>query len=263
MSKLATTRMKSYAPKGQGLEVWPAMDKKGLVSGDPVQRGMMVLDDAKTGLSAGVWDCTAFTAKPGPYSVNEFMILLEGSVTIVADGGKETVINAGESFIIPKGLNCQWKQTGYVRKFFVIFDDPSGLKAKDPNKLHVIKPDPKAKLAPAQGPDPKLVIGTVQPKWHDHSFFEDVTGQWTVGVWSTTPYERKVVEFPRHELMHLLEGSVTISDGEGDEQTFKAGDTLFVPKGAKMGWKSTEPVRKIYCILMPKAVAAAKSEAAE
>lgn len=263
MSKLATTRMDKYEPKGKGLETWPAMDKKDLVSGDPIQRGMMVLDDKKNGLSAGVWDCTAFTAKPGPYSVNEFMILLEGSVTIVEDGGKETVIKAGESFIVPKGLNCQWKQSGYVRKFFVIFDDASGLKAKDLKKLHVIKPDPKVKLAPSQGPDPKLVVGSEQPKQADHQYFEDVTGQFTVGVWSTTPYERKVIEFPRHELMHLLEGSVTIADGEGGAQTYKAGDTFFVPKGAKMGWKSTEPVRKIYCIFLPKAAAAVKSEAAE
>jgi uncharacterized cupin superfamily protein len=248
-------------PAGKGLEDWGPIEAKSLVSGTPRQRGHMVLDDKESGLSAGVWDCTAFTGKMGPYSVNEFMLLLEGSVTIVDEKGGETVIKAGESFILPKGLVCQWKQTGYVRKFFVIFDDASGMKAKDARKLKVIKPDPKAKLDAAGGPDPKLVVSGT-PKWHDKLYWEDPTGQWTVGVWSTTPYERKVIPFPRHELMHILEGAVTISDGKGGAETFRAGDTLFVPKGATMGWKNDEPVRKIYCSFLPKA-RVAKSEAAE
>ena len=182
MSTLKFSRMEPMGPAGKGLEDWGPIEAKGLVSGTPKQRGHMVLDDKEHGLSAGVWDCTAFTGKPGPYSVNEFMLLLEGSVTIVDAKGGETVIKAGESFILPKGLVCQWKQTGYVRKFFVIFDDASGMKAKDPKKLKVIKPDPKAKLDAAGGPDPKLVVSG-DPKWQDKLYWEDPTGQWTIGVW--------------------------------------------------------------------------------
>ncbi len=261
MSTPKISRMEPMGPAGKGLEDWGAIPEKSLVSGTPRQRGHFALDDKEHGVSAGVWDCTAFTGTLGPYSCNEFMLLLEGSVTIIDAKGGETVIKAGESFILPKGLVCQWKQTGYVRKFFVIFEDDSGLVAKDPKKLKVIKPDPSAKLSPADGPDPKLIVSG-SPKWHDKLYHEDPTGQWTVGVWSTTPYERKVIPFPRHELMHLLEGSVTISDGKGGAETFRAGDTFFVPKGAMMGWKNTEPVKKIYCIFLPKA-RVAKSEAAE
>ncbi len=51
--------------------------------------------------------------------------------------------------------------------------------------------------------------------------------------------------------MHLLEGSVTLTDGEGAEHRFSAGDSLYVPLGAACGWKSTGYVRKFYSIYQP------------
>ena len=57
---------------------------------------------------------------------------------------------AGESFIIPKGLRCRWTQPGHVKKFFVIFEDASGLKNEGP--LRTIKIDPAVTLAPSTPP---------------------------------------------------------------------------------------------------------------
>jgi uncharacterized cupin superfamily protein len=71
-------------------------------------------------------------------------------------------------------------------------------------------------------------------------------------VWQTTGYTRKLIDFPRHELMHLLEGSVTFTDDEGQQKTFKAGDTFFVPLGTPNAWKSEGTLKKIYCIIQPK-----------
>ena len=254
-------RMEPKGPKGKGLEDWEAIPAASLESGAPQQSGFGYLDEKSTGMSAGVWACTAFTGKMDAYSVHEFMTLIEGSVTIVHKDGSEVTVKAGESFFIPKGTVCQWKQPGNVRKYYVIWDDKSGATAKDTGKLRAVKVDTKLPLSACDGPDPKLVVkGT--PKWAENLLFADPTGQWTVGLWSTTAYERKVIPFPRHELMHILEGTVTLHDGQGREETFKAGDTLFVPKGALMGWKCSMDVKKIYCIFLEKATAA-KSEAAE
>lgn len=254
-------RMEPNGPKGKGLEDWGGFPAESVESGSPHQTGHSYLDDKSTGMSAGVWACTAMTGKMGPWSVHEYMTLLDGSVTIVHKDGSELTVKAGESFFIPKGTVCQWKQPGSVKKYYVIWDDASATKPKAADKLRAVKIDTKAKLSPSDGPDPKLVIGA-QPKWADNLLFADPTGQWSVGLWSTTAYERKVIPFPRHELMHILAGKVTISDGKGREETFKAGDTLFVPKGALLGWKCSEDVRKIYCIFLEKE-RKAKSEAAE
>jgi uncharacterized cupin superfamily protein len=253
---LTAMRMDAQGPKGTGLEDWGAYDAE-LISGTPQQNGYMYLDDKERGLTAGVWDCTPMHIKMGPWLVDEFMVLLEGSVTILHEDGFRLTVNAGESFLIPKGTICSWMQAGYVRKFFVIFTDPATTNPKDTSKLRASKVDPTIALQEADGPDPALVTSGA-PVWHDRQLYQDATGQLMIGVWSTTPYERKIIPFPRHELMHIVEGEVTIKDGAGGSQIFKAGDTLLVPKGAEMGWKSDIPVRKIYCIFQPMATTPAK-----
>jgi uncharacterized cupin superfamily protein len=245
-------RFEPQGPAGQGLATWPEIPASELTAGTPVQRGHVYFEDKATGLSAGVWDCTAMTGTLAPYSVNEFMILLEGAVTIVDAREHAVTVKAGESFVIPKGLPCVWRQDGYVRKFFVIFDDPSGLTPPDPAVLEVLRPDPNAALAPAAGPAPELLL-TPTPAQRDKPYFADLTEQWTVGVWDSTAYHRKTIAFPRHELMHILEGEVTLTEENGPAQTFRAGDTFFVPMGTRCDWRSNGYVRKIYCIMQPTA----------
>lgn len=236
------------------LERWDDIPAAGLESGTPVQNGHFYVNDEANGLTAGVWDCTAMTSVMAPYPVNEFMILLEGEVTMVEADGRETRVRAGESFIIPKGLVCQWKQPGYVKKFFVIFDAKSGADPAGVADFKVIKPDPQAALAPADPPAADTLLGPV-PEWSSHDCFTDATGQWTAGVWRSTAFHRKPGPIGRYELMHLLEGSVTLPDGKGGAQRFAAGDTLIAPLGAFYEWDSAEPVRKLYCSFTPDAAA--------
>ncbi|MCB1435422.1 MAG: DUF861 domain-containing protein, partial [Alphaproteobacteria bacterium] len=154
-----------------------------------------------------------------------------------------------ESFIIPKGLNCRWVQPSKVRKFYVIHDDTSGLENKLP--LHTIKIDRDVILAPSAAPPPEMLLTPV-PVQHTHEYFVDATGQLNIGVWDTSGYTRKLIDFPRHELMHLLEGSVTFIDDKGSERTFTAGDTFFVPLGTPNSWKSEGYLRKIFVIFHPR-----------
>ena len=193
------------------------------------------------------------TSKVEPYEVNEFMLLLEGSVTIAVEDGEEVTIHAGESFVIPQGLRCSWKQTGSVRKYFVIFTDKSGRAHKDPAALGVIRPraeGPASGMAKLEIPNPEIFLGGA-PAQYDHCYFEDGTDQMFVGLWESTPFEREVAPFPRNELMCILEGLVTLTDGDGAEHLFNAGDTAYVPMGTPCGWKSTETVRKFYAIFEP------------
>ncbi len=255
-------RLETNGPEGSGLEEWETISPDALVSGTPVQRGHTYFDDKRTGLSAGVWDCTAMTTKMEPYSVNEFMHVLEGAVTIVHQNGTEETIRAGESFIIPKGMPCQRKQTGYIRKFFVIFDDPSGAAATDPAALKVIRPEPDGALAMADAGDPAGYVGA-PPTVRAHEWYTDPTGQFSVGVWEAGPaMERPVGTINRCELMLPVKGSMTLL-GDGEETVFETGDCAFVPRGSPYGWRSTGTVRKIYCTFVEKQATAAGAEAAE
>lgn len=251
MSKPAVIRFDRHDSNPDALPVWPQIPASDLEAGTPRQRGIEYFADAKNGLTSGVWDCTPMTGKMGPYPVHEFMIVLAGSVTIRDAGGKDTTIRAGESFILPKGFVCQWRQSEYMRKFYVIFDDASGAAAQDPAALDVLKIDADHDLGPSPSPAPELLLSET-PTQYGHEWFEDPTEQWTTGVWGSTPYRRKAIPFPRHELMHLLEGEVTLTDPDLGAQTFRAGDTFFVPLGANVEWHNKVPVKKYYSIFVPK-----------
>jgi uncharacterized cupin superfamily protein len=230
------------------LETWEEMAADSLIAGRPVQRGRMYIDDPARGLTAGIWACTPFTSKMAPHGNDEFMLLLEGAVEIVEPSGKVTRIVAGESFILPKGLVRQWRQTGDVKKIFVILETPDDAAARDARGLAVIKPDPSLPLSPSAGPKPEMLLSGA-PQQHGREFFEDRGGKLNVGVWSSTAYHRKPVPFPRHELMCLLEGSVSITGPSGRTQTFTAGESFFVPYGAVTDFRTDGYVKKIYAIL--------------
>lgn len=234
------------------LEDWGPMPGDDLIAGTGQQYGHLWLDDPATGLMVGVWACSPMTGRMGPWSTNEVMILLEGAVAIDHADGSRLDATAGEAFVIPKGTVCSWRQESDLKKFFVIHSDGSGLAASDPARLAARKIDPGAAFAPAQGPDPSLLLSDA-PMCREAIAFTDLTGQLTAGVWSATPYRRAAVASPSHELMHILEGTVTLADGDGREETFSAGDTLFAPRGAVTGWSSATPVRKLFCSFTPSA----------
>ena len=218
-----------------------------MIEGSRAHKGRVWVDDTKHGIEAGIWEAEAMGSKWMNYPTTEFVQMLEGEVVIFEDNGPVT-FKAGESFIIPKGLHCRWTQLGRVKKFYVkVHDQP---KATNASSLKTTRIDPKVKLLPSTPPSAEM-LHSAAPTQHAHEYFEDTTGQFSVGVWDTTGYHRKLINFPRHELMHLLEGFVTFTNEKGGTQIFHAGDTFFVPLGTPNSWKSEGYLRKIYCIFQP------------
>ncbi|HEX7110397.1 MAG TPA: cupin domain-containing protein [Aestuariivirga sp.] len=241
MPKPAIIRLDANAK----MEQWPNFPESEVSSGDRSSHGHRWFEDKALGFSIGIWEADANLGRWMKWPVHEFMILLEGEVVMIEDD-RETVIKAGESFFISKGRRCVWNQAGYVKKFMVLFDDPAG-----DHKQPIFKIDPMVKAKPSTPPSANILHSPV-PTQNTHEYFENATGEFTVGVWDTTGYHRKLIDFPRHELMHLLEGSVTFTDDKSGTQTFLAGDTFFVPLGTPNSWKSEGYLRKIYCIFQPK-----------
>ena len=60
----------------------------------------------------------------GPYPGDEFMWVLEGQVAMIDGDGKATHIRQGETFCIRNGIPISWKQLGFLRKFYMTYDDP-------------------------------------------------------------------------------------------------------------------------------------------
>jgi uncharacterized cupin superfamily protein len=230
------------------LEDWPPFSEAEIASGARAQKGLVLFEDKARGLSVGLWEMEANESHELVYPINEFMLLLEGEVLIEV-AGRRTRVGPGQSFYLPKGLRGRWIQPGRVRKIFVTFDDAGGVAVPDPLKMFLV--DPKVSLAPSAPPSADVLLSPV-PTQHTCDVFEDASGQLSIGVWDTTGYRRKLIDFPRHELMHLIEGSVTFTDDAGRTQTFRAGDTFFVPLGTPNAWASEGYLRKIFVIFQPR-----------
>lgn len=83
-----------------------------------------------------------------------------------------------------------------------------------------------------------------------HSFFECAErNDLSVGVWECAPCREEIDAYPCDEMMHVLGGSVTLTDREGNAQTFTAGDTFFIAKGTPCVWEITETLRKFYMLV--------------
>ncbi len=68
------------------------------------------------------------------------------------------------------------------------------------------------------------------------------------GVWECAPCRGQIDAYPAHEMMVILAGSMTVIDTDGNTETYEAGDTFFVPKGAPFTWEVNRPLRKFYMI---------------
>ncbi|MBT5432490.1 MAG: cupin domain-containing protein [Alphaproteobacteria bacterium] len=250
---------------GVELQPWPEIPEAACVAGKPVQHGHLYFADDAYGLKIGVWHCTPFTSQEKPHGSTEYCIVMEGSASVIGSDGVEHRAGPGEAIFMPKGSLKTWKQTEDCRKFFFIFEDPSGSETDDPAKLQ-------SRVFEAHGPNGKLDAAPIEdtsflesavPTHHNHTYHADPSGQLTSGVWDTTAMTTKSGPFPRHELMSILEGSVTIHEEGVGDHVFNAGDTFLVEKGAMISWQNDTYVRKNYVIFEPDEAMARVADAAE
>ncbi|MEQ9257890.1 MAG: cupin domain-containing protein [Roseovarius sp.] len=224
-------RIEHDGPGGKGLEVWEPIDPAGLVSGEPVQRGHIYHEIPAEGYLMGVWDCTAFTAPMGPYGEDEFMFFLGGTLTMGMPDGSDVEIAPGDAFIIPKGLDCQWKQPGFVHKIFMILDGPVPEEGANPSLPRITVPD----LGPLETSG--AVIAT-------RTDFVNAAGTMCVELQECAAAHIPHLPVPDYRILHVLEGTLTLHDGEG-AHSFAKGETAYIHQNGTVGWHTTEGTRLV------------------
>ena len=249
MADLNVIRFDRNGDPETGLQRWDDLPPEVLQSGAPIQSGHSFFDTANSMFTAGVWDCTPHELLPAPYEVDEFMIVLEGSIIIEHESGRSDRFRTGDSFIIPKGTPCSWQQDEYVRKFWAIHDNPATPLAADA-RLNAILVKPDAELPAVTGQDPALYESEV-PAMGWLTLYQDPGGKFHAGVWDCSPMKRVATRIERSELMHILEGSGSITNADGVVFNFSAGDTFLVPVGMGYQWQNDEYLKKIFCSYTP------------
>ena len=107
--------------------------------------------------------------------------------------------------------------------------------------------DPEAGMQPSNFTPPETFTGGDKSEVN-HTFYSTEDSSILSGVWESAPCKEEIESYPAHEMMTVISGSVTLTNADGQSETFTSGDTFFVPKGTKLTWHITETLRKFYLI---------------
>ncbi len=90
-----------------------------LIEGQPQGAEHLYFEREAHKIKSGIWRSTPYTEWYDEYPCDEFMYVLEGSVTLENDSFSETY-KKGDAFLLPKGFKGYWKQTEEMLKFYVL-----------------------------------------------------------------------------------------------------------------------------------------------
>jgi uncharacterized cupin superfamily protein len=90
-----------------------------ITGGKPIAKIWVNAQSPDLKITQGVWECTAGTFTH-EFTWDEFVMILEGEVTITPEGGYSYTLRAGDFAHFPVGLKTKWQIPKYIRKTFVI-----------------------------------------------------------------------------------------------------------------------------------------------
>lgn len=71
------------------------------------------------------------------------------------------------------------------------------------------------------------------------------------GVWESETGGSRWEFLTRGEIIHVIEGAMTVQEDGGEAQEIRAGDTAYFPIGWCGTWIVTERLRKVYVVYKP------------
>lgn len=175
---------------------------------------------------------------------DEFVFVITGGLTIAA--ATTQAIAASTGAMLPQGLAFDWTAQAGTQAIVVRYNGPGG------GADHMVPIDLAATLARSNPPAADVLTSDV-PSCRSHTDYVTPNGEFMCGVWDSTPYARRAIDYRHAELMHLLAGSVTFEDEQGKCATFRKDDVFVMLPGARCSWLSTEDCAKLWVIYRPAA----------
>ena len=81
-----------------------------------------------------------------------------------------------------------------------------------------------------------------------HEFFVSDDTKTAAGLWECAPCIEEFDDYPYNEMITVISGSVSLTNENGESETFTSGDTFFIAKDAKIKWEITEKLLKYYMV---------------
>ena len=171
----------------------------------------------------------------------ETIVVVEGALSLIAADAAPLVLRRGEGAVIARGTALRIQSA--TRSLFVFCAAAAEL--EDRPGMTRLRAD--ANLKPSNSLPAEILLGPAPQCRSDNVFKDELTGV-VAGTWDSTPYHRIVRPHRVNEFMVLLAGGVRFASPDGNVLSANAGDALFVPQGAPIGWESSERVAKFYVV---------------
>jgi uncharacterized cupin superfamily protein len=97
------------------------VDADRLISGQPTQAVANAYSSGDERFHCGIWegDVGAWRVR---YTEHELCHMLAGRVRMSGDDGSQTVVAAGDSFVIPAGFEGVWEVLEPARKLYAVYE---------------------------------------------------------------------------------------------------------------------------------------------
>jgi uncharacterized cupin superfamily protein len=171
----------------------------------------------------------------------ETIVVVEGELTLTAAGAAPLVLGPQAGAVIGCGTALRIQAGSRVRFSFC------AAACDKPTKRGLVPLRANADFKPSKAPPVETLLGPT-PDCRSDNVFTDDGAQYIAGTWDSTPYHRVVRAHRLNEFMHVLAGSVRFAAPDGSVLSVTAGDALFVPQGAPIGWESSDRVAKFFVV---------------
>lgn len=171
----------------------------------------------------------------------ETIVVVEGELTLNAAGEAPLVLGPQAGAVIGCGTALRIQAASRVRFSFC------AASCEKPTNPGLIPLRANADFKPSTPPPAETLLSPT-PECRSDNVFTEEGAQYLAGTWDSTPYHRAVRPHRLNEFMHLLAGSVRFAASDGSVLSVGAGDALFVPQGAPIGWESSDRVAKFYVV---------------
>jgi uncharacterized cupin superfamily protein len=117
MSPDAVTFVQQVTAAPEQLEDWGTLDE---ATGAEMRTSGIEMWSAGE-QSAGIWRCTPGPSRWSFETVAEFIHVLDGSMTVTADGAEPVRVGAGDLAVFPRGWSGTWEIHEPLTKAYVIY----------------------------------------------------------------------------------------------------------------------------------------------
>ena len=224
--------------RADGAPVSTAFRRAAFGTDDPFARHREIAWEGPGAMSAGR---TSFIGELdiASYPHIETIVVVEGELTLTADGAAPVVVGPQAGAVIGCGTSLRVQAGSRVRFVFC------AAACEKPTRRGLFHLSADADFKPSATLPAEVLLGP-SPECRSDNIFTDDAAQYVAGTWDSTPYHRIVRPHRLNEFMHLLDGSVRFAAPDGSVLSAGTGDALFVPQGAPIGWESSDRVAKLY-----------------